>query len=690
MSQPVARSASCVAKEVDIIVEFATDLYAKLDRQQTSAGLALASVNRHLGIVTGLLARKRCSRIPESQAESLGRHGKDLWNLCIRVQREGHECPDLSSARLFAFCILELGRAAARRDSASETVYLMRLALALARTCLQGKDTESARMALRKVANYSERLRGASSLDDAGQDTRARMEAENLALRIILSWKENRLDVAEYMLVKVEGLSRRLDLESVSHLAGTLRGIGIRHEAESDLESALKWLRRARRISSSHVGDRGVRLAVLQDLIRVLLLSGTDEDTSEACSLMDEIMLEHVVPSGDEETICRSLIRRIQLTTAKTTGPVMTLDATLDAMHRSLAKPLGPEVAGAAHLLAWNKIGEALSSEAYEIGDAWCATGLHDIFSESEDSTKAIISRKRMLCALKLDDIEKAIAAFRQMPEAGQKDPLSLFLLFKAALMSWRGDLGCWCIESLATLSEEQRVREIMCACICEAQKVGDKLCALEALKAAALRWDSARSAGNCLTAIIRCGLRLIGMMEKEEPVSSSFSEDICILFEIASEKAKNRTKDAYGYEIFTLPELEWFRKTAYNMGITKCTSSSGWEPSHTVRIFNTCLDFIDCYPPDTLEEDTEGLLLMKMRCDFVDAVSLASILRQADDGDQMKLCVGKMRGHVASFGEELQSAKGLTIDATAFDDLRQKMTVLLAVDFEGAISQGK
>lgn len=39
----------------------------------------------------------------------------------------------------------------------------------------------------------------------------------------------------------------------------------------------------------------------------------------------------------------------------------------------------------------------------------------------------------------------------------------------------------------------------------------------------------------------------------------------------IAAEHAKLDPKDEEGAKIFTVPELHWFRKNAYNIGVTKC-----------------------------------------------------------------------------------------------------------------------
>lgn len=117
----------------------------------------------------------------------LERHGRDLWNLCIRLKRDGNngkEAKLLIRTRLFAFHLLELGRSPGRgkSDAESEIVYLIGLVLTLARLCLEGEDLDAARAALQKAAEYVERLKEVSSHNKG----RIRLEADYLAMRIAL------------------------------------------------------------------------------------------------------------------------------------------------------------------------------------------------------------------------------------------------------------------------------------------------------------------------------------------------------------------------------------------------------------------------------------------------------------------------------------------------------------------------
>ena len=112
------------------------------------------------------------------------------------------------------------------------------------------------------------------------------------------SWKESRLDVAEHIFSKAEGLLQRLDASTSESLADTLRHIGADMLAKSDISMAVKWLKRAydvihmQSIETLSVEGLDIRLATCHDLIQGLLCSGTEEAISECESLISYVESE--------------------------------------------------------------------------------------------------------------------------------------------------------------------------------------------------------------------------------------------------------------------------------------------------------------------------------------------------------------------------------------------------------------
>jgi hypothetical protein len=83
-------------------------------------------------------------------------------------------------------------------------------------------------------------------------------------------------------------------------------------------------------------------------------------------------------------------------------------------------------------------------------------------------------------------------------------------------------------------------------ACIRESQQAYDKLCTLTALQAVAENWSSEQVSVTSLPSILRCCVRLIMVIEKENGAgesSSMFSDDICKIFAIGTSIAKEQSR---------------------------------------------------------------------------------------------------------------------------------------------------
>lgn len=122
-------------------------------------------------------------------ARSIESHGRDLWNLCLRLKRESAQTAPklLIWARVFSFALLCLGRGSRwqKQDAESEVVYLMTQALTLARLCVAAGELDPATGALRKAAEFLDRLKK-MSLGQSAKKGRLGLEANYHAMRIAL------------------------------------------------------------------------------------------------------------------------------------------------------------------------------------------------------------------------------------------------------------------------------------------------------------------------------------------------------------------------------------------------------------------------------------------------------------------------------------------------------------------------
>lgn len=176
------------------------------------------------------------------------------------------------------------------------------------------------------------------------------------------------------------------------------------------------------------------------------------------------------------------------------------------------------------------------TKQQFSTADAWCTLALHQVFSNCGEANLGKFGRKRILCALGLNDADRARSAFHDMPEGPQDDILTRYLMFKVSLLCWDHELGSQCIKHLSGSTDKTRHRDILYACVREAQQVGDKLCTLAALKAVADSWTAGSVSPSNVPSILRCTIRLIHMVEEEgaredHVEQSDFVEDICEIF---------------------------------------------------------------------------------------------------------------------------------------------------------------
>ncbi|KAM5343083.1 hypothetical protein ACJ41O_014049 [Fusarium nematophilum] len=163
--------------------------------------------------------------------------------------------------------------------------------------------------------------------------------------------------------------------------------------------------------------------------------------------------------------------------------------------------------------------------------------------------------------------------------------------------------------------------------------------------------------------AALRCTIRLIHSIETEGSEGGGqvpeHVEDLCNAFEKAAEHAKQGLRDEHGNKVFTVAELEWFRKNAYNVG-------------------------------EACREEVADQDLMAMRCHFVLAASCVSQARTEDKVNEQLQRYMEARQHVAAFDELLEGhfrdSNSSSRDDQVVTDMMGKLSALFVFDFEGAI----
>lgn len=96
------------------------------------------------------------------------------------------------------------------------------------------------------------------------------------------------------------------------------------------------------------------------------------------------------------------------------------------------------------------------------------------------------------------------------------------------------------------------------------------------------------------------------------------------------------------------------------------------------------CIAFIEHFPDDINAQVAEDLSLRKMFCEFSAGTALVALARGEDNIEKQLQDYLNLRKHVSNFDKSLDE-KLDTLQEGPTQDLLQKLSVLLAFDFEAA-----
>lgn len=256
------------------------------------------------------------------------------------------------------------------------------------------------------------------------------------------------------------------------------------------------------------------------------------------------------------------------------------------------------------------------------------------------------------------------------------------------------------CLRGLSESTDPDR--RLLYGCALDAQETGDRELALMALKLVLDQISLVAPDVGHIPTILRCTIRLT-MAEIEgsrEPESSV--ESLCLLLEKgkcmllvshgtrslyrpASEQAKrsrqeSRASTKQAEIVFTIKELDWFSRNGYNIGLRSIVE---WSPSRSLRIFLTCIRFLDLYPDDIGEFALAEISYRRLLCHYLCACISIELARAEDNIESQLQHYLVSRRHVQEFRGRRGSVRCNAEDET--QDLEKKFGILLGYDFEAA-----
>ncbi|KAK1534827.1 uncharacterized protein CCOS01_03579 [Colletotrichum costaricense] len=415
-----------------------------------------------------------------------------------------------------------------------------------------------------------------------------------------------------------------------------------------------------------------------------------DKSPTLATSVVDGMLRGTIVSSGREEWVERLVLLRIWMETTQRDGmrAIEELMGVLVGVQDNLSKPFGASTAVGALTLIWKKIEVNYNQGHFDFADGWCQIALQPLFQNGGPANMSRLGRKLILCALGRNNAERARQVFQGMSETAQNEPMTRYLMYKAALRSSDQELAAQCLERVALSAPEDP--NFLYACVLEAQQAGDKVCAMQAMKQLVEKFEFSETSPIHLPALLRCNIRLavsIAESEKGARERQSTVEEVLVLFEGAIEAIKRGLRDKDGNRLFTVKELDWFCQNAYNLGLKH---SDSWDVKHLIRLYNSCLAIAKHYPEDLPAEAASDLAFRTMFCDFIAAAALVSLARTEDNVEQQLQHYLVMRRHVVAYNAALEKQMSDGLATRLKSDLTARLATLMVFDFEAAMALKK
>ncbi|TVY49609.1 hypothetical protein LOCC1_G000373 [Lachnellula occidentalis] len=449
--------------------------------------------------------------------------------------------------------------------------------------------------------------------------------------------------------------------------------------------------------SYSDVLQRMTRIMCLSDtnfkLILFHILKLNDKSPSLACKTLEDLMRLRILKMDKEDWVEKVLVTRLWMSVTQRDSPeaLSSLEEFFTMIASNVNQPIGATATAAAHtaslpLLLWKHIESNYAQAQYDVAGKWCQLAMHQIFEKSGELNMARLSRKLLLCAFARKDISSAREIFGSMSAVAQNEPMTRFLMYKIALRSGDHELAADSLHIISSSSKEDP--NLLYACCLDAREVGNKATMLAALQLVLEKYDYGAPKIIHLPSLLRITIGLTeSLLEESKDAEVSVEADaiiekLCKLFEGAVTSMRKTPSSVHGTEVlWSIPELNWYSKNSYNLALQHIST---WPLRSSLRMLTCCVAFIDHYPEDINEQIVEDLSLRKMFCVFSAGTALVVLARGEDNREQSMQDYLNLRKHVSSFDELLQD-KLEKLEEGPAQDLLQKLSILLAFDFEAA-----
>lgn len=410
-----------------------------------------------------------------------------------------------------------------------------------------------------------------------------------------------------------------------------------------------------------------------------------------ACTVVDELLRQRLLAEADkEEWTEKVLVTRVWLV-CDPAGPqeidsLEELTELFEAVYRAMRQPVSVAATHSVQTLLWRRLEAVNSVNQFGQSARWAQLMLHPLFGNCGEINKSKIGRKRIMCALAMQDFDAARQLFYEMSDNGKASPLTRFLMFKLALRTGDDIFAAENLDVICKASTEDV--NLLYACVLEAQTLGDKRHAALALQKVLQQYDLTVPKGVNLPALLRCMVRLqISEISEGEKPSDPAMEELCKVFEAAVVHARRggQHRNEKVAAAFDANELSWFARSSYNLAIQHCSHIS---PGQTFRLVQACGSLLALLQVLTPNESSKELRLRSAHCSWLMTCAKVTNARAEDNVE------ASMQSYLAvlHLGAEYRTNVHLLLDNASTSerdrsDLLEKGFQMVKFELEAALT---
>ncbi|CAG8637727.1 9593_t:CDS:10, partial [Acaulospora morrowiae] len=275
---------------------------------------------------------------------------------------------------------------------------------------------------------------------------------------------------------------------------------------------------------------------------------------------------------------------------------------------------IGHKTKLACQTILWQNGDKNYSNQKYDLARKWYLAAYKWMTAgQVDDRNAAILQRKIALCYLEAHLLADAIEAVQHAKKHERNSAANFYILYHIEIERRQIEEA---IRYLHDMCKGDGFHGNMLAMAAnEAYQKGHKTILVEALKEILSKHRSGEDVAHIdVFVLLRCLIRMThGSLFGSEPEKTSLKDCICSYFEIAFDLLESNYGDKiaqHGEEDenlsrkskVPLKELEWFFKTAWNMGLEFCQQAEGGSDLFSIRLFDVVYKFLCEYPEETIE----------------------------------------------------------------------------------------